>query len=437
MLCFGINTASEAALSLSVNPLQGGNSIRFGRADKQHEINKEVRLRIVSTDGKQYQVFQRMVDPLRNERGGFMPHDAIEAYALVGSNSFGTLYLQGKETMSSGDQLIYTSSQNGDGDTLTVVYSTSRDAIDQSGNYFGKFQYTVRPIGGSTEDHAFLNVYLDASNQFMVEVNSSSGGEAVRLNSDGPQRSSYIILKFEENIGDQLKVYQEINTLPQNNLFEEVDGGLIIEQVLEKPSGSNLLKRGRHLIYESDESSGTATVNFSFNEEELVKQPSGKYTTNISFIIESGTRTIKKDVLLEADVAPFFNIDITLPPEGMKFENLLPMNPPQIKEVEVAVRSNLGKPYTVNQKITSFLTNEKGETIKKGQFLQKGEVLKGFSGQVSYPEYEPVDVEQYPIYYSDNKGSSATFKVYYRLDPYAEIMAGNYSTSIVYTLGEI
>ena len=50
---------AEATLNISVAPLTGGNSLRFGRISSGDEISKEVRIRISSTDGRQYQVFHR------------------------------------------------------------------------------------------------------------------------------------------------------------------------------------------------------------------------------------------------------------------------------------------------------------------------------------------------------------------------------------------
>src|SRR5438552_2962620 len=45
---------AQATLSLSVNPAEGGNTLRLGRVDGAMEVNKAVKLRITTNDGKQY-----------------------------------------------------------------------------------------------------------------------------------------------------------------------------------------------------------------------------------------------------------------------------------------------------------------------------------------------------------------------------------------------
>ena len=70
MLVLGLmQGAALASISLSINPIDGANNLQFGRVDIPSAFNKEVKIRITSSGAKQYQVFQRIVDPLVNERG--------------------------------------------------------------------------------------------------------------------------------------------------------------------------------------------------------------------------------------------------------------------------------------------------------------------------------------------------------------------------------
>ncbi len=63
--------------------------------------------------GSRYQVFQRILEPIVNEKGDALNLQAIETQTLTNSNSYGTLYLQNSDHLSMGDQLLYSSSQSG------------------------------------------------------------------------------------------------------------------------------------------------------------------------------------------------------------------------------------------------------------------------------------------------------------------------------------
>ena len=140
---------------------------------------------------------------------------------------------------------------------------------------------------------------------------------------------------------------------------------------------------------------------------------------------------------LEVQVEPQFNIEVTLPPEGMRFEKVLPDGPAQVKEVLVNVKTNLGKPYMVIQKMVSPMTNEKGEEIIPQHFHMKVSLEGSAKGRAAMEDFRQVEAGDSSIFYSDNQGSSAAFKAYYRLRGYPEIAPGDYSTSIVYSLSEM
>src|SRR3989338_4638479 len=111
-----------ASLKISVTPQGGGNMLRFGKLISEVHPDKEVRIRVTSSAQDKYQVFQRLVDPLTNERGQTLDIRGFQSYTLIGSNSFGSLYQQSPQTMGYSEQLLYSSSPNGDGDGFTVIY---------------------------------------------------------------------------------------------------------------------------------------------------------------------------------------------------------------------------------------------------------------------------------------------------------------------------
>jgi len=443
-----LSTPSDgyATLSLSVNPFAGGTSLRFGRVAESGSPlnNKEVRIRITSDEGTQYQVLQRVVDPLISERGVSLSVDALTSYTVLGSNSAGTLYQQ--EAMSFGytDQLLYTSNGNGDSDAFTVIYSVNNSRLNAAGNFVGKIMYILRPIGAGAQQDSYLNVFLDIPDDFKVESKASSGMNTIRLNPEGiAKNEGYVTLTFSGNRGGEINIYQEILDFPKDQMSEEISRD-IVQFVVLGSSGGNILypnqtvlERRRVQIYSSSQGEGSVAVNFLVDKDKIEAQKAGEYKGQLKYFVEAGETQETIEVNLEVTVPSIFNLETQYPPGGVNFASLLPNSPPQIKEVEVTVNSNLGKPYMVMQTVQSPMANEKGQEIPREFFQVKAEVLDNGPGRIKFVDFDAVSVGEIPIYISDEKGSSSHFKVSYRLKPYPEIAAGQYTTAIVFSLGEL
>jgi len=442
MLSFPVR--SDAALSLSVTPVQGGTSLRIGRLVDGQEVNKEVRIRITSSDGKQYQVFQRLSNPLTNERGQALNRDAIKSYSIVGSNSAGSLYLQNIENLSAGDQLLYSSNPAGTGDTFTVVYSFLADRIGASGDFFGKIQYTLRAVGASGHDDVFLNVFLEASGNLKFEVEGSTFKGAVHLDTQSEKnRSGFVRLSFDGNNAQGIKIYQEVEIFPQNELFRELREAALVFVATGNVRGilhqneRSALTRKRTLLYSSNAEEDNFDVQFALEESLLNELKAGNYKGRVRYIVDTDSGQEIYPINLEINIHPIFNLTIDLPPGGVSFTRLFPSSPSQEKEVLVHVFSNLGKPYMVMQSLASALTNEKGVVIKNDYFTMREDLIEGEMGKVAHSDYHAVKDGDSTIFYSDRQGSPASFKVRYRLRSYPEISPGDYTTSIVYSLGEM
>lgn len=434
---------ADAALHLSVNPIDGGNSLRFGRVDGTMQSNKAVRLRITSDEGKQYQIYQRLQDPMVNEQHVFLGEQTLTTYAVSGSNASGTLYAQSNEPLGASDQLVFTSSPDGQSDTVTLEYVVNPDRIDSSGNFTGRIAFTVRSLSGGSQDQALVNVYLDAAETFKVSVRGIKHADKVYLESS--KRSvteDGIKINFLGNFKGELKVYEEVQNFPATEQGEEIAPDIVQFFVTGQGSGNihptpEGLGRKRELLYQSRAAKDELVVNFQLNPEKIAHLNAGLYRGRILVIIESfhGGQEFPLDIDLK--VEPVFDIEVVLPSGGVRFSKVLPTNPPQTQEVMVKVTSNLGKPYVVMQNVASALVTPKGEEINEKYFLLKTELVNHSSGKVQSPEFAPVGVGEKAIFYSDRDGSPAEFKVTYRLSSYPEIVAGDYGVPIVFSLGEM
>ncbi len=435
-------TSLYAAMNLSVNPSEGGNSLRFGPIDSASAVvSKEVRLRITSDEHQQYQVFQRVQNPLINEKGTILDQEAIKNYTLSGSNSLGTLYAQNETSLAYGEELLYTSNPNGDDDSFTVIYRIDKDQLSQGGNFLGKIIYTVRPIGGNSLQDAFLDIALDIAENKNFELESSGGKGVIRLGTGtSNDYQGFIKFSFSGNRG-VIRIFQEMDTPPQNDLSEPIDPASINCVTTNKGGGFsgnlNEFIQKRSLVYSSQEENDSVAINFEIQKDKIVDAKAGSYQGQIRYVVESEQFSKIIPVNFLIDVSPIFNMEVDYPQGGVHFTGLIPGTTPQMKEINVRVFSNLGRPYMVTQNVQTRLTNQTGENIAPDLFSMKVELLKDNPGRIEFAGFSTVPEGSAPVFFSNNKGESSQFKVLYRLDPSLELKAGEYTAAFMYSLNEI
>lgn len=435
---------SFGSLNLSVSSLEGSNAVRFGRADLQTPTSKELRVRISATGGEQYQVFQRIVEPFVNEQGMTYDEPFLQYYGLAGSNSAGTIFGQAPEFIFRSDQLIYSSSQAGDADAFTLYYCVDPQKLKASGRFFGKIIFTARPIGSGNQSEAFLDVYVDSSGELKVDVRSSHGGEVIRLGTAGlDQKEDIVNINFTGNQGKTLRVYQEVEEFPRNEKNDYFPNQ-VIKYVVEGNANSNIrisspeyLTNKPEMIYESGLSTDTFTVHYLLPEDGKEPLKAATYKGRVRYRIDDGQGEKVFLVELEVNVNPFFELSLNMISGNIHFSHLIPDEPPQFKEVEVDVKSNLGKPYMVVQKILDLLRNTAGEKIDEKFFTFKEQNEEGQLGKVSQTDFVPFAIGEKSIFFSDAQGSSTKFKMIFRLQPYRGMAPGDYSAAIQYSLVEI
>ena len=433
-----------AALNLSVISVDGSTSLRLGRVISGLDNKKQLRVRITATDGVQYQVFQRVVEPIVNEKGENMDLQALETATLPNSNGAGTLYLQNIERLGMGEQLVYTSGQGGVSDEFQIAYSVRPDLLNVTGNLSGKIAFTVRPIGAGSPQQVLVNVFLESASDWKVAVRGGRTADRVRVKDTDttPDKADFVKISFSGNVGQEVRIYQEADALPQNQMADELGSDVLKFGVDSKVSDSVRINgltsfgRTRVLLYSGRNTEDEVTVYFLTDPQKVALMNAGFYAGKIRYIIERDNVSTPLSVDLECQVEPFFVMDLELPPEGVRFANILPTNPPVDKEVTVTVRSNIHKAYQVAQSLTSLMVNNKGEEIKKEYLTFKVEIPEGQQGRTRYTDFSPIETGEYPVFSSDAEGTPAVFKVTYRLKGYTQMPGGEFNAPIRYSLNQ-
>jgi hypothetical protein len=436
--------SSLAALNLSVISVDGSTSLRLGRVISGLDNKKQLQVRITATDGAQYQVFQRVVEPIVNEKGENIDLQAIETATVPNSNASGTLYLQNIERLSMGEQLVYTSGQGGPSDDFQIAYSVRPDLLNVSGNLSGKIVFTVRPIGAGEPQQVFINVFLESASDWHASVDGGRMAGRVRVKDTDAtlDKADFVKISFVGNAGQEVRIYQEAEFLPQDQMAEELKpdvlkfgvDGAAAEDIRINDVVS--LGRSRVLLYSGRNAQDGISVYFLADPDGIKTQDAGIYAGKLKYIIEREDLSESFTIDLECQVEPFFVMDVVLPPEGVRFANILPTNPPVDKEVMVIVRSNIHKAYQVAQSLSSLMVNNKGEEIKKENLMFKIEIPEGQEGRSNYTEFAPMETGEYPVFSSDGDGAPAAFKVIYRLKGYTQMPGGDFTAPIRYSLNQ-
>ena len=433
-----------AAISLSVNPLDGSNNLRFGRVLPNVDNARQVHVRVSSTGGKQYQIFQRVLEPIVNEKGEDLDLQALGTVTQAGSNASGTLYMQNADRLSFNDQLLYTSGRGGESDSFIVAYSANPGLIKASGSFAGRLMFTARELGGASQDQAMINVSLDTLSSWNISIAGGHSPEKIRVkDSDTSEKTAdFVKVSFSGNAGQEVRVYQELVSVPQNVDGKELQleallfsvNGLTQQNI--HVSGANALRSGRTLVYSGQAAEDNFVVSYFWDADKVRELEAGTYTGKIRLLVEANGSTEEHLIDLELQVQPAFTVDVSLPTGGVRFTHVLPTNPPEDKEVLVTVRSNLQKPYQVLQSFRTPMTNEQGKEIGKENFLIRVDIPPGQKGRTRFSEFTPVDIGEYPIFFSDAQGSAAFFKVMYRLKAGSQSNPGNYSAPVEFSLNQ-
>jgi hypothetical protein len=435
--------SAAGSVNISISPIHGGTTLQLSAADVLSQTGREVRVRLTSTDGMQYQVFQRWIQPLTSSTGSLPGRDALKFYARSGSNGSGTLYGNVPEYVGMSDQLIYSSSANGLSDNFVLVYQVDPDRLNSSGQLMGRLLITVRPMGAGSSQDAFLDVLIDADLGFDVSIRGQKGTQVIRLGSQYADTRDQINVSFKGNVGP-IRIYQELlSPIVLRTDQSELPRGALQYSALGGSEGLQFSDHqdvdfSRVLIYKSTLQQDQWELNYALAQDRFSMIKAGTYQGRIRYSIESSTFQKYFDFDIEIDITPIFEISFNFPDGPIDFSKIFPGSGAQERSVIVQVKSNLHQPYSVSQKVLDGLRNQKGETLSNEYFFVRTLASGNTAGELKFSEFEPiVTTSDQTLFVSDRYGSPVEFKVVYRLVPYDDMSPGNYRTEIIYSLGQI
>lgn len=444
---FIFSASAFAAFSVSVTPYEGGVDLRYGNISADTDrINRELTVNIISDAGKQYRLTQALQGPMMTPEGNTLPNGALVVYGIRGTNKYGNLKVEQEVPVSLSKQIIYTSNNTGSADSFTLVYGLlTRDIAP--GSYSGRLCFTMEAIDSSLSPSiVIINVYLTVEAKSKIEIRTSLGGKDIRLNPDKEDmKAAAVVVNIAGNFGKQFKILQAVTEQPvsgEGNLLDW-DSVKFLGRDAQKGMVINDAKNFSmqpQTVYTSSPRGEADSFVLEYGLGEINGKRVGNYKTRVKYFLETGAGTTTLIDTLNLEVSNPSIFDLVIVPEDMTgrltFKNLRPDDPAKTSEVSIEVKSNVGRKYQVIQNAYSDLTNKDGLVVPEGNFTLRT-VSEDVHGTLKFPSASPVKKGDTTVFVSDSRGSSDKFKIIYELSIPKDMIAGDYSTRITYSLVEI
>lgn len=445
-LCFLVPVSGWAAFRISVVPFEGGNDLRFERARSVLPYTtEEVVVTITSGIAKQYQVVQSLLEPLTGVQGQSLSRENFTVYALAGSNAAGTLTVQQEAAVSLGRAILYVSDSQGTSDTFKLAYILKPPFNVPSGSYRGRISFTLEAINATEAPvTVILNISAEIQAESSFEIKTLSGASSIRLDSSRPdEQACDVLFSIKGGRGSQFRILQSlagpIESMEGNRLSPDAIYFRISQA--EKGMGPNQntrLSESQEAVYLSGPTGAEDNFIITYSLADADGQKAGRYRGQIRYMLDGqGAQELIGKLDLEVEVARIFDLRITPELGGtIEFRDLKPQAAPKQSEVVFEISSNTGRPYQITQSLSTGLVNKEGNIIPQKYFTLRVESL-GTRGRLNLTSPTEVKTGETILFVSDSTGSSDKFKVVYELNPSFDIMAGDYSTRITYSISEI
>lgn len=437
---------ASADFSLSVTPFEGGSDLRYGKIDTNiGKVNKEVVVKITSDINKQYRIIQELLEPPTNAQGVALSGNSLFVYGIRGTNSFGTLNIEQQEfPVRPGRTILYTSNTQGGSDSFKLVYGLAVSSEQAQGSYRGRLGFILEPVDVSQSlVTVILNIFADISAESKINIMPADGGMALRLKvSPDTETSADTLVNIEGFWGGQFKLLQVFDRPLESSQGIQLPDEAVKFTVKEVRKGAAITKPtalsiGRQAIYTSNQFGESENFIVTYSLDSLIKFRAGEYRGTLKYYFEGPTSFLIETLNLELYVPKIFDL-VVIPETGglMQFRDIKPNEEPRKNDVIIKVNTNVARPYQVSQKVISEFIDREGHIIPKENFKLKMESLDS-KGQIKFPEKTEVKIGETVLFVSDKEGSSDSFKITYELSPGVNLIPGNYSTSVVYSILEI
>ncbi|MFH0917529.1 MAG: hypothetical protein V1830_00165 [Candidatus Omnitrophota bacterium] len=439
-----------AAFDLSYLLDEGGYRLEFDRIS----FSRGITFTTANDTGSRYEIRQRIETPLRNrDNPSATIGNNFVVRGLRGSNRFGDLRLPSGDIAVRNDELIYVSSPAGDADSFTLVYGIINTQEVAPGYYTGRISLILNPINSAQQPVTkIIEVYVNIPNDggsLSVSVAAAEGASAIILNpaqTNDLRGAANAVVTINGTFNGPFRIMQMLPAPIQSQEGKFIDNDNLRFNIPDAQIGVAInqptpVSNNIQTIYSSrPDGSCDKAFTIAYSLADPLSLVAGNYRSRLQYLLESSGKQINLGALdLEIRQERVFEISISPQDQrySIDFANLKPSDGPRLNEVLIEVKSNLGRPYQVTQNVLSELASSTGDKIPSKYFSLQTLAASNTKGNLKVADKISVEKGSLLLFISDANGSADQFKVIYELTCPADLRAGNYSSSITYTLTEI
>ena len=441
---------AQAAFDLSYMLDEGGYRLEFDRIN----FSRGITFSTLNDTGSRYEIRQRIESPLRSrDNPSVTIGDNFVVRGFRGSNKYGDLRLPTGDIAVRNDELIYVSNPAGTADSFTLVYGITNSQELAPGYYTGRISLILNPISSSQLPVTkVIEVYVNIPNDggsLSVTVAPVEGASSIILNpsdTNDLRGTGNAVVTINGTFNGPFKIMQMLPQPIQSQEGKFIDNNNLLFSIPDAQKGVAINQPtpvSNHIqtIYSSrpDGSADKAFI-IAYSLADPLSMVAGNYRSRIQYLLESAGKQINLGALdLEIRQERIFEISISPQDQrySIDFNNLKSTDGPRTNEVLIEVKTNIARPYQVNQSMLSELVSNNGEKIPSKYFSLQTLSVNDTKGNLKIANKIPVEKGNVLLFVSDAKGSADKFKVIYELTCPADLRAGNYSSRITYTLTEI
>lgn len=172
-----------------------------------------------------------------------------------------------------------------------------------------------------------------------------------------------------------------------------------------------------------------AWAGFQSSDSPLYSTPRGRTAL--------GTFSAAETIRVTATIAPLFNLSVEVVGGGqsLNFGTVREGESPSRKELVVALRSNIRRPYQIVQEAFGPLENDRGDIVPRDHFTCVTYGVTGNKTKGDLGAKYAISVTEKPIvlFVSDEEGNGDYFTVGYDVTPLPNQPYGEYKTVLTFT----
>lgn len=272
---------------------QGGKALNLGKISKDQLISKAaLKVQIESNIGTTYRLVQQLTEPLTSQDGVVLDEESVQ-FSVLSPNSKNAAQA-GSTQLTQGPQVVYTSSETGEGDVFEIQYTCDPDMQQESGTYSGNLSFKVEANSPLvTPEIINIPVRFEVEPIFYIDVESEQGSQLHfgTFNADLDVQNRKVTITVHSNLGQPYQVMQVVSRKLSNPEGSQIpaENFTVLGSETAKGTMSVLspkpVQEGQTPIYTSDSKGTPQQLILNYELKIPLNAKAGAYSSELNYTI--------------------------------------------------------------------------------------------------------------------------------------------------------